>query len=192
MDEIGFRVTHIDDKGFIHVQKAGVVRPKLYVGAPMQIIHEAEEDGQTVWHKVNGVGAVDDALLRKEEMKDSDLLIDIGADSREEAAALVGVGDSVCADTQVRALLNDRFCGRALDDKTGAFIILEAAKQAAERGATCGIHANTVVGEEIYQKYGLEAMEVTDDVFLGKQARQFDEAENRMHTIKAVMYATLK
>ena len=51
---------------------------------------------------------------------------------------------------------------------------------------------NTVVGEEIYQKYGLEAMEVTDDVFLGKQGRQFQEAENRMHTIKAVMYATLK
>ena len=51
---------------------------------------------------------------------------------------------------------------------------------------------NTTVGENIYQKYGLEAMEVTDDVFLGTQARQFDEAENRMHTIKAVMYATLK
>lgn len=50
----------------------------------------------------------------------------------------------------------------------------------------------TKIGEEIYQKYGLEAMEVTNDVFLGTQARQFDEAENRMHTIKAVMYATLK
>ena len=51
---------------------------------------------------------------------------------------------------------------------------------------------NTTVGEDIYQKFGLEAMEVTDDVFLGTQARQFQEAENRMHTIKAVMYATLK
>ena len=50
----------------------------------------------------------------------------------------------------------------------------------------------TTVGEEIYQKFGLEAMEVTDEVFLGKQARQFQEAENRMHTIKAIMYATLK
>ncbi|MBR2066869.1 MAG: ornithine carbamoyltransferase [Solobacterium sp.] len=50
----------------------------------------------------------------------------------------------------------------------------------------------TTVGQEIHEKFGLEAMEVTDDVFLGKQARQFDEAENRMHTIKAVMYATLK
>ena len=50
----------------------------------------------------------------------------------------------------------------------------------------------TTTGEEIYQKFGLPAMEVTDDVFLGTQARQFDEAENRMHSIKAVMYATLK
>ena len=51
---------------------------------------------------------------------------------------------------------------------------------------------HTTSGENIYQKYGLEAMEVTDDVFLGHQAREFEEAENRMHTIKAVMYATLK
>ncbi|MDO4983159.1 MAG: ornithine carbamoyltransferase [Eubacteriales bacterium] len=50
----------------------------------------------------------------------------------------------------------------------------------------------TTVGEEIYRKFGLEAMEVTDDVFLGAQAREFDEAENRMHAIKAVIYATLK
>lgn len=51
---------------------------------------------------------------------------------------------------------------------------------------------NTLVGEDIYQKFGLEAMEVTDEVIYGKQSRAFNEAENRMHTIKAVMYATLK
>ena len=51
---------------------------------------------------------------------------------------------------------------------------------------------HTTIGENIYQKYGLEAMEVTDDVFLGHQAREFEEAQNRRHTIKAVMYATLK
>ena len=140
MDEIGFRVTHIDDKGFVHVQEAGGVRPKLYVGQPMQIIHEGR--------KINGVGAVSSELLKKDEVKDKDLVIDIGANSREEAAALISVGDSVCADTQVRELLNDRFSCRALDDKTGAFVILEAARLAAERGAKCGIYANTVVGEE--------------------------------------------
>ena len=49
----------------------------------------------------------------------------------------------------------------------------------------------TVVGEEIYQKYGLEAMEVTEDVFESPMSIVFDEAENRLHTIKAVMVATL-
>ncbi len=50
---------------------------------------------------------------------------------------------------------------------------------------------NTKVGEEIYQKYGLDGMEVTDDVFESKHSIVFDEAENRLHTIKAVMVATL-
>jgi len=49
----------------------------------------------------------------------------------------------------------------------------------------------TVVGEDIFQKYGLEAMEVTDDVFESDRSIVFDEAENRLHTIKAVMVATL-
>lgn len=49
----------------------------------------------------------------------------------------------------------------------------------------------TAVGEQIYQKFGLEAMEVTDDVFESEHSVVFDQAENRMHTIKAVMVATL-
>jgi ornithine carbamoyltransferase len=49
----------------------------------------------------------------------------------------------------------------------------------------------TTVGEEIYQKFNLEAMEVTEDVFESKHSIVFDEAENRLHTIKAVMVATL-
>jgi ornithine carbamoyltransferase len=49
----------------------------------------------------------------------------------------------------------------------------------------------TTIGEEIYQKYGVEAMEVTDDVFESPASLVFDEAENRLHTIKAVMVATL-
>ena len=49
----------------------------------------------------------------------------------------------------------------------------------------------TVIGKQIYEKYGLTHMEVTDSVFSGKASLVFDEAENRMHTIKAVMAATL-
>lgn len=51
---------------------------------------------------------------------------------------------------------------------------------------------NTTIGEDIYKKFGLKEMEVTDEVFRSKYSKVFDEAENRMHTIKAVMYATLK
>jgi len=49
----------------------------------------------------------------------------------------------------------------------------------------------TIMGEEIYQKYGVDGMEVTDDVFESPASVVFDEAENRLHTIKAVMVATL-
>jgi ornithine carbamoyltransferase len=50
---------------------------------------------------------------------------------------------------------------------------------------------DTVVGEEIYRKFGLEGMEVTEEVFESEASIVFDEAENRIHTIKAVMVATL-
>jgi ornithine carbamoyltransferase len=50
---------------------------------------------------------------------------------------------------------------------------------------------NTTIGKEISEKFGLNEMEVTDEVFESKQSVVFDEAENRMHTIKAVMYASL-
>jgi len=49
----------------------------------------------------------------------------------------------------------------------------------------------TTVGEDIYQKFGLDGMEVTEDVFESEHSIVFDQAENRMHTIKAVMVATL-
>lgn len=49
----------------------------------------------------------------------------------------------------------------------------------------------TTVGEEIFQKFGMDGLEVTEDVFESKMSIVFDEAENRLHTIKAVMVATL-
>ncbi len=51
---------------------------------------------------------------------------------------------------------------------------------------------NTAIGAEIAQRFGIEEMEVTDEVFRSARSRVFDEAENRMHSIKAIMYATLK
>ena len=50
---------------------------------------------------------------------------------------------------------------------------------------------NTTIGQQIHDKFGIDCMEVTDEIFEGERSIVFDEAENRMHSIKAVMYATL-
>lgn len=51
---------------------------------------------------------------------------------------------------------------------------------------------NTKIGREVYEKFGYTELEVTNEVFEGPRSVVFDEAENRMHSIKAIMYATLK
>lgn len=51
---------------------------------------------------------------------------------------------------------------------------------------------NTTIGKEIYEKFGLKEMEVTDEVFNSPKSKVFDEAENRLHTIKAVIYLTMR
>ena len=140
IDEIGFIVTHIDDSGRLHLAKAGGVSPRLYIGSPVQVWHEGS--------KVNGIIATSSDLVKKEKIDVSDLLVDIGAASKEEAAAAVAVGDMVCADMPVRELMNDCFTCRALDDRTGAFVVLEAAREAAQQGASLGIYAATTTGEE--------------------------------------------
>ncbi len=140
IDEIGFVITHIDSEGRLHVTNAGGVRPALYLGSPVQICH-----GEQI---INGVVAVSSGLLGKEKVETSDLIVDIGAVSREEAEQVVSVGDPICADAQVKELLNDCFSCRALDNRTGAFVVLEAARRAAELGASAGIYAATTVGEE--------------------------------------------
>ena len=50
----------------------------------------------------------------------------------------------------------------------------------------------TTIGQDVYEKFGYKELEVTDEVFEGPRSVVFDEAENRMHSIKAIMYATLK
>ena len=51
---------------------------------------------------------------------------------------------------------------------------------------------NTKIGKEIYEKFGIREMEVTNDIFTSNQSKVMDQAENRLHTIKAVRFATLK
>ena len=50
----------------------------------------------------------------------------------------------------------------------------------------------TTIGADISKRFGIDEMEVTDEVFESKRSKVFDEAENRMHSIKAIIYAALK
>ena len=140
IDEIGFLVTHIEPNGMIRVMKNGGLRMKLYVGSPVQILHQGK--------KVSGVVCVESSLEKAEKVEASDLTIDIGAQSAEQAKEYVSVGDPVCADTQVHELLNDNFSSRALDNRTGAFVVMEAIRRARENGTAIGCAAATTVGEE--------------------------------------------
>jgi endoglucanase len=140
-DEIAFMVNHIDDKGFLSVVAVGGISPKLALGSRVRVL------GQQV---VKGVIAVPPHHKggAKDEVKIQDVTIDIGAKSQEEAAALIQVGDHVIYDVDYDDLLNDTFTGRALDNRTGAFIIAEVIKALSKETLKVGVYAVSTVNEE--------------------------------------------
>lgn len=140
IDEIGFIITTVTTDGMIKVTKAGGIHPTLYLGTHVQIINQ-----KGIVHGVVGINA---ALEKSESLRADELFIDIGAASREEALQHVSIGDSVCAASDVQELLHGRFCGRALDDRIGAFIVMEAFKKAKEMNCKNGLYLATTVGEE--------------------------------------------
>lgn len=140
IDEIGFVVTNIQSDGMLKVAAAGGVRAGQYIGTQVQIINQ---NGI-----VNGVVVTNASLLKKESISVDDLTIDIGATSKEEALQYVQVGDSVCAATDVKELVHDRLAARAMDDRVGAYIVLEAIRKAKAMGCERGMYGATTVGEE--------------------------------------------
>lgn len=139
-DEIGLAVTQITEKGMLHVAKIGGIYINTYLGQKVRVMHE----GKAVYGAVLNVRP----LSKKEDLEPMDLVIDIGASSKEEAKAAVALGDPVIFDTDYRELLGDRLCARALDDKIGVFVIMEALKRAKERGCRTGVYASATAGEE--------------------------------------------
>lgn len=140
IDEIGFIVKSITSNGMLQVVNAGGVRVAQYLGTHVQI--------KTANGIVNGVVVTNGSLLKNKELSSDDLLIDIGATSKEDASAFVSIGDCVCASTTYKTLLNQRMAARAMDDRIGAFIVLEALKKAKEKGCKIGVYSATTVGEE--------------------------------------------
>lgn len=137
IDEIGLVVTHIRSDGLLKVAKAGGIRTVAYPGHQVMIGEK----------KIPGVMILNDAMT-KGEIKVEDLYIDIGAKNGEDARLYVEEGDPVHLNTYHLSLQNDLLCARAIDDRGGAFIVLEALKKAKEMGCQIGVYAATTVGEE--------------------------------------------
>jgi endoglucanase len=148
MDEIGFIVHYISDEGLLYFSGIGGHDSVIPVG-------------QRVWvhgkERVAGViGRKAIHLLEEEERKKKpelkDLWIDIGATSKEEAAALISLGDVVTFQYEFQMLLGDRATARGFDNKMGSFIVAEALRLLKEDGGLdpgVGVYAVATVQEEI-------------------------------------------
>lgn len=139
-DEIGLLVTRITETGRIQAIERGGIIQATYPGQKVQI----QTKNGIVYGAIEGYRE----LYKKEDLKAADFLIDIGATSKEDAEKYVALGDTIVLDSGVRELVNDRITARALDDKIGVFIIMEALKRAKEKGCKSGIYAAATVGEE--------------------------------------------
>lgn len=140
IDEIGFRVTHITDKGVIKVGKAGFIRQELMQGKRVTILGKK---------RITGVFGV---LLKDGQVRTDvtflDMYVDCGFNTREEAEKWISPGDFVTYTYTYDMLENNCIAGRGLDDKLGAFTVMQALLRARELGAKVGVYAGTTVGEE--------------------------------------------
>jgi putative aminopeptidase FrvX len=147
IDEIGLIVTHIDDEGYLWFLPVGGWDPQILVG---QRVSLATRGGE-----LKGVvGKKPIHLLREEERKKiaelREMHIDIGARDGEHARELVRVGDVAVIDAAPQRLLGDCLVSRALDNRIGSFVALQAARLVAEGGGgEWEVAAVAVAQEEI-------------------------------------------
>ena len=99
IDEIGFIVKSVEANGMLRVLTAGGVRCGQYLGTHVEI-HNANGI-------VNGVVVTNSSLLKNKDLSSDDILIDIGATSKEDALKVISVGDPICASTDFKYLLNN-------------------------------------------------------------------------------------
>lgn len=142
-DEIGLMVHYISEEGYLYVTSRGGFPPQLYLGHQVKVLTDRGI--------LYGTVVFSRELLEKKDLKVKELSIDIGARDKEDAAAKVSLGDVVVFDSQIRTLANGRFSARALDDRLGVFIVMEAFKRAKERGTQNGVYCAATAGEETSQ-----------------------------------------
>lgn len=146
IDEIGVIVTWIDDEGFAWIGPIGGWDAQVLVG---QRIRFAGKRGDVV----GVVGRKPIHLIKREDrdkaVKFEDLWVDIGAASRAEAIERLDVGDAGVIDARAVDMPNDRIASRAIDDRIGAFVVLESLRRYASRPGTAAVAAVATTQEEI-------------------------------------------
>ena len=145
LDEIGIIVNHVDENGFIYFQGLGGWDPQVLVGQRLRFRGESEVIGV--------VGRKPIHLLQAEErtkaVKMEELWADIGAAGKAEAAELIEVGTPAVIDQPVRYLQGRRMVSKAIDNRIGAFTVLEALRMAKLSGVRQEVVAVGTVQEEI-------------------------------------------
>ena len=146
IDEIGLIVTYIDDAGLVYVSTIGGWDTQVLVG---QRIRFSGANGDVV----GVVGKKPIHLMRPDERdkvsKVADLWVDIGAATREEAAALLTIGDPGVIDARMLELPNGRIVSRSIDNRIGAFVVAEALRRYAERPGAATVVGVATTQEEI-------------------------------------------
>jgi putative aminopeptidase FrvX len=145
-DEIGFMVTHIDDKGFLYFAAVGGVDTAVISGQRVKV-HAAKGGVFGV------IGRKPIHLLEQDErgkaVKIHELSIDIGAKNRKEAERHVAVGDYATIDVGLEPMLNNLVAGRGFDDRAGAFVVVETLRRLKGRKIKVGVYGVTSVQEEL-------------------------------------------
>jgi endoglucanase len=151
IDEIGLIVTYIDDQGYAYVGPIGGWDPQVLVGQRVRFLGR---DGE-----VRGVIGKKPIHLMKPEERDkssklTDLWVDIGATSKAETLARIEIGDCGVIDAQSIELPNGRLVSRAIDNRVGAFVVLEALRRYAEQPGKARVVAVATTQEEIAWRGG--------------------------------------
>jgi len=141
IDEIGVIVTYIDDDGYAYIAPIGGWDPQVLVAQRIRFLGRQGEVLGAVGKKPIHLMKPED---REKASKMTDLWVDIGASTRAQAEAVLSVGDAGVIDSRTLDFPNDRIVSRSIDDRIGAFVVLEALRRyAAKPGAARVVAAAT-------------------------------------------------
>ena len=147
IDEIGLQITHLDESGIIYFAGIGGWDAQVLVGQRIRVLGARGEVPGVIGRKAIHLM---EAKERERGVKLKDLWVDVGASSREELAALgVRVGDPAVIESGMVRLAGDRIVSRALDNRMGAFVVLEALRILADEPGRAGAVAVATAQEEI-------------------------------------------